>query len=306
MAIRADGSLWAWGHNHFGQLGDGTTILRYIPVKVMNDVVSVSAGVNHTMAIKADGSLWAWGLNSWGLLGDGTNINRHTPVMIMEEVIAVSAGRNHTMAIRYDGSLWAWGSNERGLLGDGSTTHFEDGRIRFVNTPVKVMEEVVAVSAGAFHAMAITTDGSLWAWGSVTLDRSRDGVAMDQHLPVKIMEEVVAVSAGLGYSMAIKTDGSLWAWGSNFFGQLGDVTAIYHSSPIRIMDNVVAVSAGTLGMATAASAHTIAIKKDGSLWAWGTNDYGELGDGTTEWSSQPIRIMDNIMLPNRIPFPRFP
>ena len=126
-AIKTDGSLWAWGLNRDGQLGDGTTIDRVSPVKIMDDVVSVSAGSAHTLAVKSDGSLWSWGSNArnsngTGRLGDGTTEDRHAPVKIMEGVATASAGPHHSVAIKTDGSLWAWGWQPTGALGDGTVS----------------------------------------------------------------------------------------------------------------------------------------------------------------------------------------
>jgi len=289
MAIKSDGSLWAWGWNNDGQLGDGTTNYRRTPIKIMDDVVQVSAGGNlvygysHTMAIKKDGSLWAWGGNYDGILGDGTittyddyrtvieNNNKSFPVKIMDDVIQVSAGDTHTMAIKSDGSLWAWGLNISGQLGDGTL----ENKI----LPIKIMEDVVQVSAGNGYTIAIKNDGSLWAWGWRSFG----------NIPTKIMDDVIQVSVGRAHSMAIQGDGSLWAWGWNLFGMLGDSTAggDYKYPPIKVMDGVAQVSAGY--------EHTMAIKNDGSLWAWGRNDSGQLGDGTKEHKIIPVKIMDEVI-----------
>ena len=331
MAVRNDGSLWAWGSNMVGQLGDGTITSRHNPVRVMDNVVAVSAGFDYTMAIRSDGSLWAWGLNESGQLGDGTTTERHSPVRVMDNVIAVSASLSHTMAIRNDGSLWAWGSNGVGRLGDGTTTNRHspvhimnnviavsaapnhtmairsDGSlwawgnngsgqlgdtIANQRTPVRIMDNVTAVSAGFDYAMAIRTNGSLWAWGNNSVGRLGDGTTINRHSPVHIIDNVVAVSAGSNHTMAIRTDGSLWAWGSNGVGRLGDGTTTERHSPVHIMNNVIAVYAGIN--------HTMAIRSDGSLWAWGWNSHGQLGDGTTTNRHSPVRIMDNVKIPENL------
>jgi alpha-tubulin suppressor-like RCC1 family protein len=279
MAIKADGSLWAWGLNEYGQLGDGTNVDSFTPTKIMDNVAAVDAGIDYAMAIKTDGSLWAWGLNEYGQLGDGTNTDRLAPVKIMDNVAAVDAGIDYAMAIKIDGSLWVWGLNEYGQLGDGTL----DNR----NAPVKVMDHVVAVSAGFLHTKAIKTDGSLWAWGLNEYGQLGDGTNIDRLAPVKIMDGVVAVSEGGNHSVAVKTDGSLWAWGRNGSGQLGDGTLDNRNAPVKVMDHVVAVSAGSL--------HTIAIKTDGSLWAWGSNEFGQLGDGTMVFHTLPVAIMKDIV-----------
>jgi len=172
MAITVDGSLWGWGSNESGQLGDGTGgewgEYSPLPVKIMDDVVTVSAGGHHTMAIRADGSLWAWGSNRFGQLGDLTSEMRTAPVKVMDNVAAVSAGQEHTMAIKSDGTLWAWGSNRFGNLGIGisptpSTQIAHEANIH--PNPVQVLENVAAVSVGNSHTMAIRAAGFVLGWG---------------------------------------------------------------------------------------------------------------------------------------------
>jgi len=287
MAIKSDGSLWAWGRNEYGRLGNGKEYgWEYTPIKIIDDVVQVSAGYRHTMAIKSDGSLWAWGDNSSGQFGNGMTESRHSPIKIMDGVVQVSAGNRYTMAIKSDGSLWAWGNNYNGQLGTGKESSWE-------KTPIKIMDDVIQVSASEHSTMAIKSDSSLWAWGS-----NRD------YIPIKIMDGVVQVSAGYTYTMAIKNDGSLWAWGGNSLGQLGDGTTDNRQTPIKIMDDVVQVSASAIygyeyvygGGSTAPRCYyTMAIKNDGSLWAWGRNRNGQLGIGTTEDRHLPEKVMDGVV-----------
>ena len=308
MVIRTDGSLWAWGRNNFGQLGDGTITIyddnweiiednnQNIPIKIIEDVIAVSAGSEHTTAITADGSLWAWGANHRGQLGNGTIAQwdepELNPVRIMENVVYVSAAQDHTMAIRTDGSLWAWGANHRGQLGNGASTQWDEPN------PIKVMENVIAVSAENWRTMAVTADGILWAWGSNMSHSLGDGTNIDRYNPTRIMTGIACISG----SMAIDTNGGLWVWGSNSFGELGDGSTMTRYSPMRVTEDIVSVSGGSF--------HTMAIKDDGSLWTWGRNDYGQLGDGTVTIVSEigviedndqrrPIRIMDNLLLPIR-------
>ena len=314
--IKEDGSLWTWGNNQYGQLGDGTTQYRDIPVKVMDDVVDVSISnadcFVHTTAIKSDGSLWAWGDNGSGQLGDGTREDKYTPVKIMDNVVAVSIGEAYTVAIKSDGSLWTWG--------------IVKGIDKLQLTPIKIMDNVIAVSAGWYHTAVIKGDASLWAWGGNSYGQIGDGTYDDKYTSVEIMDDVVSVSAGESHTAAIKNDGSLWIWGNNKAGQLGDNVTESKNSPVKVMDNVSDVSCGgysTVVMKNDGSVwewggsypsavkvmdnavsiskgdnYTMVVKKDGSLWAWGFNANGQLGDGTTEDRYSPVKIMDNVMLPS--------
>ena len=285
LGVKSDGSVWAWGSNGSGQLGDGTTTDRLTPVRVsgLSGVVAVAAGANHSLALKSDGSVWAWGYNVYGQLGDGTTISRTTPVQVngLSGIVALGAGGDHSLGVKSDGSVWAWGYNLLGQLGDGTTTD----RL----TPVRVsgLSGVVAVAAGANHSLALKSDGSVWAWGSNGWGQL--GVTgTDRPTPVQVsgLSGVVAVDADSVNSLALKSDGSVWAWGSNLYGQLGDgSTTSSRSMPVQVsgLSGAVAVSAGYY--------HSLALKSDGTLWAWGDNDTGQLGDGGSVSRSRPVRVL---------------
>ena len=264
LALKSDGSLWSWGYNNYGQLGDGTSgsgTDKSAPVQVkgaggsgnLSDIVAVAAGSNHSVALKSDGSLWAWGHNGNGQLGDGTTTSRTLPVQVtapsnsgyLSDIVAVGAGSNHSMALKSDGSLWAWGYNNYGQLGDGTTSQR--------NTPVQVkapsnsgyLSDIVAVGAGYNDSMALKSDGSVWAWGYNyygQLGIGTSGSSTDKSAPVQVkgaggsgyLADVVAISAGDYFGMALKTDGSVWAWGYNSFGNLGDSTTEQKSYPVQV------------------------------------------------------------------------
>jgi len=338
FVIQSDGSLWAWGDNSAGQLGDGTTVNRYAPVKIIDDVVAVSSGVSHTMAIRNDGSLWGWGSNNRGELGDGTTERQFAPIRIMDDVVHVSTGYYTTMAIRTDGSLWAWGIIR--IEGDSQSY-----------MPVKIMDDIIAVSTSGTNTAVIKSDGSLWAWGANLGGRLGDGTNTSRPTPYKIKDEVVVVSAGDSITMAVRADDSLWTRGNNAFGNLGDGTIINRQEPVKILDEVVFVSTGTyhstairtdgslwlwganhglsfvgwdygvpfhhmpawvmddvidvsvgghIHMWGPMVSHTMVLRTDGSLWTWGENHVGQLGDGTTTARYEPVKIMDNVMLPGGI------
>ena len=124
IALKADGTVWTWGRNWKGNLGDGTLIDRQVPGQVpgLNEVISISAGRHFCVALKMDGTLWTWGENNYGQLGDGTTVNKATPTCVLSEVAFAKAGWNHVLAVKTDGTLWAWGCNAQGQVGDGTTT----------------------------------------------------------------------------------------------------------------------------------------------------------------------------------------
>ena len=224
--IAQDGSLYMWGVNDFGQIGDGTTKNRYKPTKILDHVVSVSLGDYYSGAITQDGSLYMWGSNVYGQIGDGTTEDRYKPTKILDHVIAVSLGVSHSGAITQDGSLYMWGSNSRGGIGDGTT------EVRY--KPTKILDHVIAVSLQTGNSGAITQDGSLYMWGSNVYGEIGDGTEEDRYKPTKILDHVIAVSLGVGHSGAITQDGSLYMWGWNSDGQIGDGTTKARYTPTQI------------------------------------------------------------------------
>ena len=224
--IAQDGSLYMWGVNDFGQIGDGTTKNRYKPTKILDHVVSVSLGDYYSGAITQDGSLYMWGSNVYGQIGDGTTEDRYKPTKILDHVIAVSLQTGNSGAITQDGSLYMWGSNVYGEIGDGT----EEDRYK----PTKILDHVIAVSLGDDHSGAITQDGSLYMWGRNYYGEIGDGTEEDRYKPTKILDHVIAVSLGVGHSGAITQDGSLYMWGWNSDGQIGDGTTKARYTPTQI------------------------------------------------------------------------
>ena len=286
FALKNDGTIWAWGWNMYGQLGDGTTTDRLTPVKVsgLTGVTAISVGFYHTVALKSDGTVWAWGYNGCGQLGDGTTTDRPTPVQVsgLIDVTSISAGGCHTLALKNDGTVWAWGLNYKGELGDGTKTD------RLTPVQVSGLTGVTAISVGSAHTLALKSDGTVWGWGDNEIGQLGDGTTTDRLTPVKVngLTGVTAISAGAWHIVALKRDGTVWAWGKNGNGQLGDGTTTYMPTPVQVsgLTGVTAISAGFK--------YTVALKNDGTVWAWGWNGSGQLGDGTTTDRSTPVQVSD--------------
>ena len=284
LALRGDGSIWAWGFNGYGQLGDGTTIDRSTPVQVkdLRDVVFVDTGNSYSLVVKSNGTVWTWGRNSSGQLGDGTRIDRSKPGQVsnLTGVKAVSTGFAHALALKNDGTVWAWGYNDSGRLGDGTTID------RTVPVQVSGLTGVAAVSAGFEHSLAVKKDGTVWAWGQNDWGQLGDNSNVSRNRPVQVpgLTDIVAVSAGRYHSLALKEDGTVWAWGRNNYGQLGIGTRTSRIAPVQVADltGVLAVSAG--------EEHSLAVRVDGTVWAWGNNSFGQLGDGTVADRFIPVHI----------------
>jgi len=280
-AVKIDGTLWAWGGNNFGQLGDGTLDSKSTPVQIGTDTnwTNLSNGLFYSLALKIDGTLWAWGDNSAGTLGDGTNVQRTAPVQVGTDTTWTSIATRfiHDLALKADGTLWAWGS---GTLGDGINSSR--------NAPVQIGTDDTwsKVAAGSFHSLALKTDGTLWAWGNNSVGQLGDGTFDGKRTPIRIGIDNTwsQVAAGFDHSLALKTDGTLWAWGDNTSGQLGDGTTLDKNIPVQIgTDN-------TWSKMVTGIANSFALKTDDTLWAWGSNSSGRLGDGTTVDKNTPVQI----------------
>lgn len=320
MALRSDGTVWCWGDNECGEVGDGTEgdfnwdtadCIRTKPYLVMGQVKSIYAAYNNCYAITKSNDLWVWGFNNGGRVGNGSTNDATLPVKILSDVKSIASGKaNHSVAVKNDGSLWTWGLNMDGQIGD----HTRNSRY----TPFNAMKDVQSAAAGEGHTMAIKNNGDLYVWGRNWEGQLGDGTKKERMTPFKLMSNVRTatagsnqsyfitkdgslwvcgtlkpkkimtgakdISAGPSFYIITKSDGTLWACGENKSGTFGDGTVKNKSKPTKIMDGVLKAAAGC--------GHILVIKNDGTLWASGENDRGQLGTGDTKNRNKWVQIKD--------------
>jgi alpha-tubulin suppressor-like RCC1 family protein len=226
----------------------------------------------------------AWGLNNNGQLGDGTTTNQVTPAAVggLSGIVAVEAGTGHSLAVRNDGRVFAWGRNTHGQLGDGTTSD------RSAPVAVSGLGGVRAVAGGTRHSLALRDDGTLLAFGDNADGQLGDGTTTDRSRPVQVLAGATAVVAGAFHSLAVRNDGTVVAWGRNDTGQLGDGTTSDRSTPVAVvgLTGIVAVAAG----GTPEGSHSLALRNDGTVRAWGDNSQGQLGVAGSTIRTQPAVV----------------
>lgn len=289
--IKSDGTLWCWGVNTSGRLGDNTATNKSSPVQTVTFATNwkqVACSQSHTAAIKTDGTLWCWGANALGQLGDNTVTARSSPVQTVTFATnwkIVACGNTTMGSIKTDGTLWIWGSNASGQIGDNS--------ISSRSSPVQTIAlgtNWLQIAFGNAHTAAIKNDGTLWCWGLGTSGQLGDNAAVTRSSPVQTVAFGTTwkqVSCGTNSTYAIKTDGTLWCWGDNAtYGMLGDNTTTARSSPVQT------ITYGTnWKQVSGLSSATAALKTDGTLWTWGYNAFGLLGDNTNTNRSSPVQTV---------------
>ena len=286
VGLKSDGSLWTWGAHPFRENENAPRCLLPIPASPDSGWRAIAAGNGHALAIGEDGSLWAWGENASGQLGEGLPADRFVRVGADSDWRDAAAGGNHSLAIKRDGSLWAWGANLNGQLGLG------DIQQRHMPVRVGADSDWKAVRAGNAHTLAIKEDGSLWAWGANASGQLGTNNTAQHEAPFRVGYEFdwAAIAAGGNHSLATKTNGWLWAWGAGNFGQLGTGIAgpgAHAATPARVRgDGWQTVSTNTW--------HTVGIKSDGSICAWGDNTDGRTGLGAVEGTTVYPEVMGNV------------
>ena len=282
LALKADGSLWAWGANASGQLGDGSTTLSSRPKLVGTGFKGIAAGGNRSMAVRLDGSLWGWGDNANGQLGDGSTVSVAIPQKVGDGYDSVSTSAERTVALKQDGTLWHWGLlTLPQAVGDAAKA---GGTV-----PQQIGTGFIGGAAGVSHAAGLKADGSLWMWGDNSQGQLGIGENSFIENPRQIGSGYRNVAASLYHSAALSSDGRLRTWGSNLSGELGDGSTLPSFDAKAVGDGFVnlAIGASTNDIyyenANDSGGFTLGVKSDGSLWAWGDNRRGQLGN------SQPLQ-----------------
>jgi alpha-tubulin suppressor-like RCC1 family protein len=298
LALKTDGTVWAWGENSRGELGIGSTTstIKATQITGLSDVRAISASNQTGLALRSDGTVWSWGDNSHGQLGSGAVGGlRTTPAQIagLSSVTAIAAGYLHSLALRADGTVWAWGDNIAGDLGNDTGV---SGQYRPYPLQVAGLSGVTAIAAGQSGSMALRNDGTVWVWGWKGNGEFGDGTTSELSAtqktprPVPGLAGVVTIAAGYGHRLAAMADGTVWAWGGNAEGEIGN--GVFSTTgcgcvttPTQVvgLGGVIALSGG--------SEHSLALKGDGTVWAWGRDSEDQVSGSTAICGAgQPCRV----------------
>jgi alpha-tubulin suppressor-like RCC1 family protein len=291
MELTASGDVVSWGGNQYGEFGDYTHLNSTNPVHVvaLTNITSIASGMNHSLALDSNGALWAWGQDNRGQLGNGSsNTNLPIQVLGMTNVMAVASHGisdgddgvyGLSSAVKTNGTVWMWGvGDSEDILSFGSSP----GQITGVSN-------VITAAVGSDHALALESNGTVWAWGENYFGQLGNGTTTDSSTPVQVagLSNIVAICAGDKHNLALASNGVVWAWGYDEDGELGNgVTERDSDVPVMVAEltNIVAIAAG--------ASHSLAINNVGSLWAWGEDNTGQLGDGGSAGSTNhPMQVL---------------
>jgi len=285
--------IYCWGYNYFGQLGDGSTDNQNTPTKINFEngrkVFKAYLGVYHSCAVFDDGELQCWGMNQYGQVGDNSTIYKIKPTKINikneSSITQMALGYERTCAVFDDGTMYCWGLNSFGELGDETKI---DKMVPTASIAVK--DDVVQVSTGWHHTCVITQDNSLQCWGANGFGQLGDGTTIHKTMPTKVSidngKAVMQVVTGWHHTCALSVDGILYCWGWNLFGQLGDDTSTNKPVPQKVIVN----NGKKIKQVASIYSHVCAISDDDTVWCWGRNSKGQIGDGTQTGKLVPTKV----------------
>ena len=301
IALKADGTVWSWGYNYYGQLGLGDNSNRYKPTQLnINNVVDISAGSNHVLLLTKDGKVYSFGSNSYSQLGRNGNTLVPEEITTLENVTKISAGSYHSMAVTEDGSVYTWGYNGNGQLGNGtSTSNAVPSKIRLKN--------IIKIATKNQTSTAIDGDGNLYAWGYNGYGQLGNETTSNVYLPraVLSLSNIVDVAVENNTIIAVDKNGNVLSSGYNGYGNLGNNTKTTRYKFEKVIDHIDTITTGEGDNATttedpkyltdvksieAGNNYAIAIKNDGTAVTWGYNGYGQSANGNTENNLLPVKL----------------
>jgi len=312
IVTKSDGTVYTWGYNGYGQLGNGNTGTgsNNVPVAVYTSgvlngktITQVADGYGHSIALASDGTVYTWGYNDYGQLGNGiTGTDSNVPVAVNtsgvlsgKTITQVASGSYHSIALASDGKVYTWGYNNHGQLGTGNTTTS--------NVPVAVDASVVLsgktitqAAAGQYHSIALASDGKVYTWGYNSNGQLGNGNNTTSNVPVAVItsgvligKTITKVAAGASHSIALASDGTVYTWGYNGYGQLGNGDNTRRNVPVAVSTSVV-LSGKTITQVAAGGHHSIALASDEKVYPWGYNSKGQLGNGNNTNSNVPVAV----------------
>ncbi|MDP1884342.1 MAG: hypothetical protein Q8L10_03145 [Candidatus Moranbacteria bacterium] len=316
-ALKTDGSVYCWGFNDYGQLGNNTIIGTSEPVQVLGvggvgtlaDITQITAGNNHTCALKNDGTAYCWGYNAYGQTGNGTTTVKYTPVQVkgvggvgtLTDVAQIAAGNNHTCAAKTDGTAYCWGYDGYGQIGDNTITTRRTTPVQVLGVDgVGTLSDVSRIAGGAYHTCALKTDGTIFCWGGNESGQlGINSTTANVLTPIQtlgiggagVLSDADRIAVGFAHTCVVKTDNSVLCWGNNSNGQLGDGSDVNRLVPVQVS------GIGGEGLLTdinqiiAGNYNTCALDNNGLAYCWGYNNYGQVGDGTTDDTFFPVQIV---------------
>jgi len=313
IALCSDSSVWCWGFNWYGKLGDGSDTDRSVPIRVhgpnnvgyLSSVMAIMGGESHNMALKADSTVWCWGWNGMGQLGnnDSSVTESRFPVKVAGPAgvgylhsVKVLGGRGyHSLAIKSDGTVWGWGFNRNGQLGNNDPAHAN----KWYSVQVQGLDkQAISASDGYDFSVALMSDGTLRSWGRNSTGQLGNNDSIESDVPVTVygLTNVIQISCGWSHALALRADSTVWAWGGNATGQLGNGTHNFSKVPLQVpgLSSIVDVSGG--------DGSSLALKSDGTIWKWGASDTGHTQGGPNPTDRvAPVQVtepsgMNNLVL----------